>query len=457
MKKLWLFVAAIAIISCKNETADYALVSGKVLNAGDTKEINIVSADRSVVKKVVLAEDGSFNDTIKTAGSYTIYQQRNATPLYLQAGNNITVNYDAKEYVKTLVITGAGAEISNYLVGKGTKERELMGKGTEVYLKEEADYKKVFYSIKTAQKNLLAEATGVSEDYKAKEGRNIHYSYLGKLEMYKVYHAHYAKKKGFEPSAEFLSELKDVTYHNEEDFEFSSAYQNLVTAHYNKVVSDKVKADKSDRSITALKVYGEVKEQAIKNKLIYNAARYNITYTDKIEEFYAAFKAAGSTNEKNNADVEKSYNILKNLVKGAPSPKFVDYENNAGGTTSLDDLKGKYTYIDIWATWCGPCIREIPSLKKVEKSYHGKNIQFLSISIDAKKDHQKWKDMIKDKKLGGIQLYADNLWDSKFVADYYVKGIPKFILLDPKGNIVTANAPRPSDTKLIDLFNELKI
>ena len=113
--------------------------------------------------------------------------------------------------------------------------------------------------------------------------------------------------------------------------------------------------------------------------------------------------------------------------------------------------------VDFWATWCGPCIREIPSLKKVEKQYHGKNIQFLSISIDDKKDHQKWKDMIKEKELGGIQLFADNVWESKFVADYYVKGIPKFILLDPQGNIVVPNAPRPSDPKLIELFTELKI
>jgi len=47
---------------------------------------------------------------------------------------------------------------------------------------------------------------------------------------------------------------------------------------------------------------------------------------------------------------------------------------NAGGTTSLDDLKGKYIYIDVWATWCGPCKAEIPFLKDVEKKYHGKKL-----------------------------------------------------------------------------------
>ena len=65
--------------------------------------------------------------------------------------------------------------------------------------------------------------------------------------------------------------------------------------------------------------------------------------------------------------------------------------------------------------------------------------------------------MIREKELGGIQLLADKNFESKFIKDYVIKGIPKFILLDPEGNIVNANAPRPSDPKLIELFNELNI
>ena len=111
----------------------------------------------------------------------------------------------------------------------------------------------------------------------------------------------------------------------------------------------------------------------------------------------------------------------------------------------------------MWATWCGPCLAEIPSLKKVEKTYHDKNIEFVSLSIDKKKDHDKWKKMVTEKELGGIQLIADNDSSSKFVQDYQIMGIPRFILIDPQGNIVNSNAPRPSDKKLITLFDELKI
>ena len=128
-----------------------------------------------------------------------------------------------------------------------------------------------------------------------------------------------------------------------------------------------------------------------------------------------------------------------------------------GGTTSLDDLKGKYVYIDLWATWCNPCKREIPFLQKVEKQFHDKKIEFVSISVDVKKDHEKWKKMVTDKELTGVQLFANDNWNSQFVKDYMVSGIPRFILIDPNGNIVSPDAPRPSSPKLVELLNTLDI
>ncbi len=148
--------------------------------------------------------------------------------------------------------------------------------------------------------------------------------------------------------------------------------------------------------------------------------------------------------------------LKKEFPEGSPSPTF-DFENYEGGKTSLKDLKGKYVYLDIWATWCGPCIMEIPALKKLETQYQGKNIQFVSISIDQQKDYETWKKMIVEKDLGGIQLFADNNWNSDFVKNYRINGIPRFILIDPDGNVVSPDAPRPSDPKLVELFNGLKI
>jgi len=147
---------------------------------------------------------------------------------------------------------------------------------------------------------------------------------------------------------------------------------------------------------------------------------------------------------------------LTNFALGKPSPEF-NLENYKGGKTSLKSLRGKYVYIDVWATWCAPCRQQIPALKKIEEQYKGKKIAFVSMSIDKKKDKAKWRKMIKDDKLGGIQLFSENDWNSKFVKDYQITGIPRFILIDPKGNIVDANAPRPTNPRLVALFDSLKI
>jgi len=154
---------------------------------------------------------------------------------------------------------------------------------------------------------------------------------------------------------------------------------------------------------------------------------------------------------------EQKMYVTTKLAKGTISPTFENYENFNGGTTSLQDLKDKYVYIDLWATWCQPCKAEIPHLQKIEKQFHDKNISFVSISIDDKKDYQTWKKMVTDKELTGIQLFADNAWKSKFAEEYMVKSIPRFLLIDKEGKIVNADAPRPSEPKLVELLNTLDI
>ncbi len=139
---------------------------------------------------------------------------------------------------------------------------------------------------------------------------------------------------------------------------------------------------------------------------------------------------------------------------GKASPTF-EYENFKGGKTKLSDFKGKYVYIDVWATWCGPCRQEIPYLQKIEEKYKDKGIVFTSISVDVAKDYDKWKKMVDEKKLGGVQLIADKNWESEFMVSYGINSIPRFILLDPKGNIVDANAARPSDPELEKQLNAL--
>jgi thiol-disulfide isomerase/thioredoxin len=155
--------------------------------------------------------------------------------------------------------------------------------------------------------------------------------------------------------------------------------------------------------------------------------------------------------------------LKEELPKGSVAPTFTNFENYDGTKTSLSDLKGKNVYIDVWATWCGPCKAEIPALKELEHDYEGKNIAFVSLSVDDNQAHQnswevanqKWRAMVKDKELGGIQLLAPQGWESPFIKAFQINSIPRFILLDTKGNIINPNAPRPSDKKLRALLEEL--
>ena len=161
---------------------------------------------------------------------------------------------------------------------------------------------------------------------------------------------------------------------------------------------------------------------------------------------------------------EGKIEMRKLFAKGTPSPTFSNYENDNGSKSSLSDFRGKFVYIDVWATWCGPCKAEIPSLKKLESQYKTKNIEFISISVDdarrsgsMEKAHTAWKTMVKDKQLTGTQLFTGNGWKTDFIQDFKINAIPRFLLIDPKGDIIDADAPRPSSKRLIELLSELGV
>ena len=190
----------------------------------------------------------------------------------------------------------------------------------------------------------------------------------------------------------------------------------------------------------------EVKSELEKQKSGLDAS-FVTTQLKKLEEFNAAIKQQYLDELRNKTE----------LGFGMKSPEFNDYINYNGGKASLKDFRGSYVFIDVWATWCGPCKYEMPFIGKVEKEFHGKNIKFVSISIDRLADEKKWRAMIVKEGLSGIQLLADNEIDSKFIASYYIQGIPRFIVLDKEGKIISSDAPRPSEPELTDLLNSLDL
>ena len=90
----------------------------------------------------------------------------------------------------------------------------------------------------------------------------------------------------------------------------------------------------------------------------------------------------------------------------------------------------------------------MPFLKELVEEYRGKEIEFVSISIDSKNDYDKWRKMVSEKDIGGIQLYDSDGLNSEFMKAFSVSIIPRFMMIDPKGNIISGNAPRPSSEKV---------
>lgn len=122
------------------------------------------------------------------------------------------------------------------------------------------------------------------------------------------------------------------------------------------------------------------------------------------------------------------------------------FPDKDGKMVSLSDLKGKVVVVDMWATWCSPCLKEIPFMKTLEEELNGKDIAFVSISTDQEKDKGKWLKMINDMKLGGIQLFGGA--GNELMDFYKIKTIPRFMVFDREGKIVNTEAPRPSQPEL---------
>ncbi|PKP11131.1 MAG: TlpA family protein disulfide reductase [Bacteroidetes bacterium HGW-Bacteroidetes-3] len=458
MKKFWLLIAAVAILSCKNEKeSDFVVISGKIINNRGSEITFKKPYNKEFNETIKLARDGSFLDTLLIeTGIYTFQYGRNRTEIFVEAGSNLAINFDSNNFENTLTFSGKGSEISTYLFQKQNTEKKLLGENNSIYILDEASYVSKLKEIKDTLEKLVSSSKGISNDFEEKEKRNLNYTYLVRLNNYQMFHSHYAKDPGFKTSDGFLKGLEEIKYDNEEDFLYATDYRTLVTSYYRKQASELARKEKIDNDIAFIKVVGALEKNTMKNDLIYERIKYAFPTTEDLEGLYKQFMAT-STNETHKKEITESYSKFKTVVKGQPSPKFNNYENFAGKTTSLDDLKGNYVFINVWATWSSPNLIEMTFLKELETTYKGKNIKFVSISVDKAKDHDKWKSVVAENKFAGIQLFADKDMESGFVQEYLIKATPRYILIDPSGNIVNANAPRPSSRRLTRLFSELNI
>lgn len=135
---------------------------------------------------------------------------------------------------------------------------------------------------------------------------------------------------------------------------------------------------------------------------------------------------------------------IREVTAGDALPSDPTLRTPDGKECKLSDLKGKVTYIDFWATWCGPCCKQIPFMEKlVEKMKDNKDVAFISISSDA--DTDAWLAKIKKDNPDWPQYIFDQASGEEFFTLMNIKGIPRFMILNADGTIAVADALRPSD------------
>ncbi len=127
--------------------------------------------------------------------------------------------------------------------------------------------------------------------------------------------------------------------------------------------------------------------------------------------------------------------------------KIVDLNEEKNVSKSLDDIlkkyKGQVIYLDFWASWCGPCKREMPYSTKLKEKLSGKDVAFVYISTD--KNAAKWEGMINDLGLVGDHYRASAKVKQEIVERFNLQYIPRYVLINKEGKVADANAKRPSD------------
>ena len=290
-------------------------------------------------------------------------------------------------------------------------------------------------------------------DFATKEEKANRYQQLVIVSEYLLNHRKYTEEE-----APTIKELQDlctaVDLDNATDFNDYPEYQTLVQNIFKwRIYSHKVQYEFDDPWGKILADFKALKSENIKQALapliIEGVSPTSATATN--EEIIALVKQLVKDNDLLNT-LSKHIDLVNKLKAGQPFPALP-------ALTDLNDkevkyeqlpLKGKLLFIDIWATYCPDCRKELPALEALQEDYKAEPITFVCISVD--RDKEAWKTMVKEKKLGGIHLYASPETKELFKELYDLRSIPRYMLIDEKGNIINANLPMPSDKNLKELI-----
>ena len=152
---------------------------------------------------------------------------------------------------------------------------------------------------------------------------------------------------------------------------------------------------------------------------------------------------------------QKRLDAMKSVSVGAIAPDFAQ-PDTSGVPVKLSSFKGKYVFLDFWASWCGPCRNENPNVVKAYNKYKGENFTILSVSLDQTGKKSDWLKAIHDDGLTWNHVSDLKFWANDAALLYSVRAIPQNFLIDPSGKIIARNIFGDDlQKKLAEIFNKM--
>jgi len=361
--------------------------------------------------------------------------------IWLRPGDRLVLVPDRQS--GNVEIDGGNADINRFLNGSGYRFASINDTG-----RDEDDFLLFTDSINDANQRLLR-STSLPAEFKEQESQRIFYENVLAMSFYPEFHPRLKPDSTYSVSDNFYRKLKEVTRYDSALLA-SKQYSDYIINSLGLLSRYEYPGLNGFERFTAY-LDSCVNDRAVA-QYIFNRRACSVLARNGVESAKQYIEAFPKyvTDSAMTEQFRVLYREVISVSPGQPSPQF-DCEAIDGSRRSLKDYAGKWVYIDIWATWCGPCRREIPHLRNLEAKYSGLPIEFVSISSDS--DRDAWRKLVTKQNMKGEQLRFDG--KDRFMESYKITGIPRFILLDQEGKIVDPDMTRPSDPATVETLDKL--